>query len=131
METPNFLRLNSKRIMAGGSLMLAIGLLIDQFGGLPFLGNRKSIGETCQQVVQSSAVLSKKQLVQLLAVPEGDKKQRIRDIVKEPYCQLSSLQIRAGAIALREAYPLEFEPQTWLVVLYEGEQYTGYRFSGR
>lgn len=117
--------------MAGGSLLMAIGLLIDQFGGLPFFGNRKSIGEACQQVVQSSAVLSKKQVVQLLAVPEGDKKQRIRDIVSEPYCQLSSLQIRAGAIALREAYPLEFEPQTWLIVLYEGEQYTGYRFSIR
>ena len=131
MENPESGRLTSKRIMAGGSLLLAIGLLVDQFGGLPSLSGRKNIGEACQQVVQSGAMLSKKQLVQLLAVPEGDKKQRIRDIVKQPYCQLSSLPLRAGAIAQRDVYPLEFEPQTWLVVLYEGDQYTGYRFSMR
>jgi hypothetical protein len=44
---------------------------------------------------------------------------------------LASLQIRAGATSLREAYPLEFDPQTWLVLLYEGDQYTGYRFATR
>jgi hypothetical protein len=109
---------------------LALGLLTEQYG-LPSLGPRKSVGEQCQQVVNAKTALSQKQLVQLLTIPEGDKKERIQEVVKEPYCKLEGLQIRAGTTAQREAYPLEFDPQTWLVVLYEGEQYTGYRFAIR
>jgi hypothetical protein len=48
-----------------------------------------------------------------------------------PYCRLSELEVRAGVRAQREAYPLAFDPQTWFVVLYEGDQYTGYSFSFR
>jgi hypothetical protein len=128
METPGSWRLMSKRVMVGGSVLLAIGLMMDQFGW-PSLGGRKSVGQSCQEVVRSQATLTQKQLAQLLAVPEGDKKERIREIIKEPYCKLQSLQIRAGATAQREAYPLEFDRSTWLVILYEGEQYTGYRFA--
>ncbi len=126
--TDSWKKLLSKRVMAGGSVLLAGWLLTDQFG-LPSLTGRKSVGEACQEIVQSEATLSQKQLAQLLAISEGDKKQRIRDIIKEPYCKLQSLQIRAGATAQREAYPLEFDRNTWLVILYEGDQYTGYRFA--
>lgn len=130
MENHESQGLMSRRVMAGASVVLAFGLLFDQYG-LPSIGGRKSIGETCQEVVHSEAILSKQQLAKLLVVSEGDQKQRIREIIKEPYCKLDSLQIRAGATAQREAYPLEFDPQTWLVILYEGEQYTGYRFAVR
>ncbi|EKQ70628.1 hypothetical protein OsccyDRAFT_0929 [Leptolyngbyaceae cyanobacterium JSC-12] len=118
----------SRRVIAGGAALLALGLLLDMYG-MPSFGNRRSIASACQEVMKSEATLSKTQLAQLLTISEGDKKQRIRDIVKEPYCKLPSLQIRAGATAQREAYPLEFDRDTWLVVLYEGDQYTGYRFA--
>jgi hypothetical protein len=117
-------------MMAGGVVLLALGLVTEQYS-LPSLGRRKTVGENCQQVVNAKAALTQKQLMQLLAIPEGDKKERIQDVVKEPYCKLEGLQIRAGATAQREAYPLEFDQQTWLVVLYEGDQYTGYRFAVR
>ena len=118
----------SRRAIAAGSVLLAFGLLTDVYG-LPSFGSRKNFASSCQEVVKSEATLSEKQLAQLLTVPEGDKKQRVHDIAKEPYCRLQALQIRAGATAQREAYPLEFDRNTWLVILYEGEQYTGYRFA--
>ena len=116
------------RLAAGGALLLTLGLLLPS---LPSFGTKKSGGEGCQEEVQKQAKLSRDQLARLLTVSEGSKKQRIREIVKEPYCKLSDLQVRVGATAQREAYPLEFDPQTWFVILYEGDQYAGYRFSFR
>ena len=120
----------SKQLMAGGAVLLAVGLLLD-LHSLPSFFSKKSSGEPCQAVVQSQAKLSRQQLARLLTIPEGDKKQKVQEILKDPYCKLADLQVRAGATAQREAYPLEFEPQTWLVILYEGEQYAGYRFNIR
>lgn len=128
MRNHEFWSMVSQRAIAGGSVLLAFGLLLDIYG-LPSFGTRKSFSAACQAVVKSEAMLTKKQLAQLLTIPEGDPKQRIREIAQEPYCKLESLQIRAGATAQREAYPLEFDRNTWLVILYEGEQYTGYRFA--
>ena len=74
---------------------------------------------------------SAQQLTQLIAVPERSPKANIHEIIREPYCLLPSLNIRAGVNAVREAYPLEFDPDTWIVVLYEGDEYAGYRFNAR
>lgn len=134
MEYPKAEPLISKQLVAGGAVLLAFGLLLD-LHSLPSLFSKnfskKNSGEPCQEVVQSQAKLSRQQLARLLTVPEGDKKQKVQDILKDPYCKLADLQVRAGATARRDAYPLEFEPQTWLVILYEGDQYAGYRFNIR
>ncbi|MGV0023693.1 hypothetical protein [Phormidesmis priestleyi] len=119
-------RLNLKQLLAGGAALLAIGLFFD-LGSLPSFGNKKSV-EACPETMPPQAKLSKQQLAKLLMVPEGESRSKIREIAKEPYCKWSSLQIRVGATADREAYPLAFDPQTQLVVLYEGDQYAGYRF---
>ena len=58
-----------------------------------------------------------------------DAKTRVRQIVSEPYCQLPTLKVRSGVDAEREAYPLAFDPGTTLVILYENDEYAGYRFS--
>jgi hypothetical protein len=55
----------------------------------------------------------------------------LRQVVEKPYCKLQNIQVRKDATAQREAYPLAFDPETWLVVLYEGEEYAGYSFSFR
>ena len=86
------------------------------------------LAEECTTEVVAEAQLSRKQLLEILAVPERDTKSRIRQIAPTPYCQLSSISIRAGAEATREAYPLAFDPETTLVILYEDEEYAGYRF---
>jgi hypothetical protein len=83
----------------------------------------------CQAVEHSTAVLSRQQLSQLLTVAERSPRQKVRAIAKEPYCKMASLEVRAGVQAEREAYPLAFDPNTWLVVLYEGGEYAGYSFS--
>lgn len=128
MDNQKSLSVIPKQIVAFGSALLAIGLLMD-FHVLPSFGGRKNAVEDCQKVVQAEAKLSRDQLAKLLTIPEGDRKQKVRGILKDPYCELSNLQIRAGATAHREAYPMEFDPQTWLVILYEGEQYAGYRIN--
>jgi hypothetical protein len=131
MENRKFDRWIPKHLVAGGSVLLAAGLLVD-FHLLPSsLLGKKNSGEACQQVLQSQTKLSREQLARLLTVPEGDRKQKVREILKDPYCKLADLQIRVGAIAQREAYPLEFDPQTWLIILYEGDQYAGYRINSR
>jgi hypothetical protein len=113
-----------------GSLVLAgLVLLLDPSRVI----SRWSGGDNsqCQEVVQPQSILSRQQLVKLLAIPERSAKSKIRQILREPYCYLASLKIRAGVLSQREAYPLEFDTDMWLVILYEGEEYAGYRFSPR
>ncbi|HEY9888162.1 MAG TPA: hypothetical protein V6D02_07155 [Candidatus Obscuribacterales bacterium] len=85
--------------------------------------------KACQEFVQTDATLSRQQLAELLTIPERDSKERVRQIVAEPYCKLAGLTVRAGVNAEREAYPLEFDPKTQLVILYEDNEYAGYRFN--
>lgn len=129
MKRPNSERPPLKPLLAGGLMFALLGLLIDVRSMVPLGNASNSKGEVCQGNVKSEVVLSRDQLAQLLTVPERDTKARVRDILKEPYCQLPSLEVRAGVAAEREAYPLEFDPQTWLVILYEGDEYAGYRFT--
>jgi hypothetical protein len=117
-----------KYMLAGGSVVAAFGLLADPHG---LLSNPLQTREVCQEMVQSKAVLSREQLSRLLTLPEGSNKDQIRQVVKEPYCKLATLSLRTGEPSQREAYPLAFDPQTWFVVLYEGDNYAGYSFSFR
>ncbi|XHX80333.1 MAG: hypothetical protein RBJ76_10510 [Stenomitos frigidus ULC029] len=117
-----------KYMLAGGSVAAAFGLLADPRALLPTPAPTQAV---CQEVVQSKAVLSREQLSRLLAVPERSNKTQVSQIVKEPYCKLASIEVRAGISSRREAYRLAFDSQTWLVVLYEGDEYAGYDFTFR
>lgn len=119
---------NVKYMLAGGSVVAALGLLADPSGLLPAPPPARAV---CQEVVQPRAVLSRDQLSKLLTIPERAAKTQVRQVVKEPYCQLSDVEVRSNVSSRREAYPLEFDPQTWLVVMYEGDEYAGYSFSFR
>ena len=117
---------NLKQLLAGGAALLAAGLFVD-LRGLPFV-NSKSGTSLCPSTSSSQGELTEKQVAQLLAVPEGDRKTKIREIAREPACKLPNLQVRAGSNAEREVYDLKFDPQASIVVLYEGDQYAGYKF---
>lgn len=122
-------RTNSmKYMLAGGSVVAAVGLLADPRSLLPPPAPTKAI---CQEVVQSKAILSREQLSRFLTVPERSSKTQVRQVMKEPYCQLPPVDVRSGVSSRREAYPLAFDTQTWLIVLYEGDEYVGYTFSFR
>ena len=84
--------------------------------------------DLCQDIISSQAVLSRQQLTQLLTIPERENRQAIEAIAEAPYCNLTAIEVRAGVSAERAAYPLAFDPNTWLVVLYEDEEYAGYGF---
>jgi hypothetical protein len=117
-----------KYMLAGGSVVAALGLLMNPRTLLPTFSQAR---ESCQEIVQEKAVLSRPQLSQFLSIPEGSSRDQLRQVMNAPYCRLPELEVRAGVRAQREAYPLAFDPQTWFVVLYEGDQYTGYSFSFR
>ena len=130
-----------KPILACGLIISLAGLLLDfngiktllsdpiAFARTPITGKAlEHLSQACTTDVVSTAQLSRQQLLEILSVPERESKTRIRQIAAEPYCQLSALNIRAGVKAEREAYPLAFDPNTTLVILYENDEYAGYRF---
>ena len=130
-----------KPLLAGGLMFSLIGLLLDVNGITTLLSDPiafantsttgksiKTLAHACESEITETARLSREQLLKVLAIPERDSKNRIREITQAPYCQLSTLKIRAGVDAEREAYPLEFDPNTTLVILYENDEYAGYRF---
>jgi hypothetical protein len=114
----------AKVVLAGGSVLAAGIVLTD----LQKVLQPSAPGNVCQEIVQSQSVLSRDELSRLLNVPERSNQSTIRAIVSEPYCKLPPIEVRAGATAEREVYPLAFDPNTWLVVLYEGNEYAGYDF---
>jgi hypothetical protein len=115
-------------LLAGGIMFAFVSLLMDMRGG-SMSPSTSDPHEVCQGTVNTQVVISREQLAQLLTVPERDSKTRVRDILDTPYCQLPGLEVRAGIVAERDVYPLAFDPQTRLVILYEGNEYAGYRFS--
>jgi len=130
-----------KPLLAGSLMFSLIGLLLDFSSAKSLLSQAsllpsaikagravETLAKDCESAIAEASQLSREQLLQILAIPERDSKTRIRQIVAEPYCELSNLQVRAGVDAVREAYPLAFDPNTTLVLLYENDEYAGYRF---
>ena len=143
---PNFLNMTQTKtssdgeireklyLVAGGSVLGAVALLLSGVALLSKvpanLPRERSLGptQTCAEIVQPKAALSREQLAKLLSVPERTQRRKVQEIAKEPYCRLPSLSLRAGATTARDIYPLAFDPQTSLVIIYEGETYVGYGF---
>ncbi|NEP19711.1 MAG: hypothetical protein F6J97_22950 [Leptolyngbya sp. SIO4C1] len=129
-------RVSLKPLIAGGLMFALVGLVFDMQGIQSFLGRPSSAqtgfgSDRCDAIMQAEAKLSREQLARLLTIPERDAKSRVRQVVSEPYCTLPTLNVRSGVTAEREAYPLAFDPATTLVILYENDEYAGYRFSFR
>lgn len=131
---------NIKPLIAIGLAIALLGLMLGQDRVEAFIsrsltftkpnGNKaiQHFQGGCETDVVNTAKLSREQLLAILAVPERSNKNRIRDIVQESYCQLAPISVRAGVEAQREAYPLAFDPNVALVILYENDEYAGYRF---
>jgi len=115
-------------LLMGGLVLAFVGVLFDVREDLPGQATASS-HEACQGEVNPQVALSREQLAQLLAISERDTKERVTAVVGAPYCQLQGLQVRAGVTAERQVYPLAFDPDTQLIILFEGNEYAGYRFS--
>ncbi len=118
----------ARQVLVGGIVLLTLGLITD-LRGLPSWGSRNH--GTCAQIMQAKARLSREQLEQFLTVSEGVPQAQILAVIKDPYCKLEGLKTAAGTIVDRHVYPLAFDPQTWVVVKYEGQRYIGYEFKVR
>lgn len=112
-------------LLAGGSMLTALALVVD----VGSMFKSKPINNTCQEITQPKATLSRDQLARLLTIPERTDQARVRAVVNQPYCKLPDLQVREGVTATREAYPLAFDTETKVVILYEGNEYAGYAFA--
>ncbi|MEO0757128.1 MAG: hypothetical protein AAFY78_09675 [Cyanobacteria bacterium J06648_16] len=112
--------------LAGGSMafLAAIAVLPAQLR--PEASHTVSTA-VCQTVVQSEARLSRDQLSKFLALPQQASKTAVQEVIQGPYCQLPGTPEASN----REAYPLAFDPDTWFVVQYAGDVYTGYEFTFR
>jgi hypothetical protein len=116
-----------KLLLIGALLLPIVGiLLMDVRQGNPF-SNAGRV-ESCQGTVTEGVVISREKLAEFLTISERDARSRVEELLQAPYCQLPSLEVRAGIPAERMVYPLAFDPKTWLIVLYEGDEYAGYRF---
>ncbi len=112
----------------GGLVFAFVGLAFDLRHLLP-MAPTASHHEACQGSVNQQVTLSQMQLAQFLTISERDSRDQVTQIVGAPYCHLQSLQVRASVTAERQVYPLAFDPHTRLVILYEGQEYAGFRFS--
>lgn len=125
-------KLNSNQLLAGIAGILAIGIFIEAMG-LPSFGSRDAALE-CQGTVRSQSALSQDNLAKLILFKNGDSKDSVRKVLKEPYCVLPKLSLRTGTPTEREAYKIASDAferstsQTFIVVSYEGDQYLGYKF---
>ena len=120
-------QIKAEPLLLGGALIAAIGLVFTQPDVEP-ISTAPDPQQFCQEIVQPKASVSREQLAKLLTVPERSDRTKVQSILKQPYCRLPNLNIRAKATTERDAYPLASDSQTWIVVLYEGKTYVGYGF---
>jgi hypothetical protein len=126
--------LDIKKLLAVGIGGLAVfGFFLQ---GLPSFSVRHSAID-CQQIIQPNNKLKSDQIAQFLTkVKSGESRDKVRSIVKEPYCKLANAKIRTGVESERDMYALEDqviegESDAKLIVLYEDSNYAGYRFMVR
>lgn len=127
-QIPKIAKKKLEPILVGGILLVAASLqFINRPEKVPLV-REPSPKSICEEMVLPKAELSGEKLAKLLTVPEPSERSKVQKLLEQPYCRLPSLSVRAGAITEREAYPLGFDRGTWLIVLYEGENYVGYGF---
>lgn len=120
-----------KVLWAGGSVA-TLALL----AGVPAQVISQSVVQSsCREVVKSGAEISRGQLSQLLTIPEGASQAMVREAIGVPYCLLPAIadgsaektDVKAaednseqgsGRVVVREAYPLAFDSEAWVVVNY-------------
>ncbi len=114
-------------LLAGGSVVaLAVMVITPQS-----LSNPSEGAAECQTHVDKESRLSRVELSELLKVEAQSPKADVHAILNKPYCTLTPVRGESGKLAHREAYPLEFDLKTWLVVQYEEDKYAGFSFEFR
>ena len=142
------LKTSSKALFATGSVATLALLAV-----VPNQVASQSVrSDSCQEVVQSGAEISRGELASLVSIPQGATREAVRELIDVPYCLLpaapdsvwgkASRRVSADTeaddaaaapiadklVTTREAYPLAFDPEAWVVVDYSESGYVGYDF---
>ncbi len=131
LSKPGLPQTNPLNALLAGLMIIATAAVLQDFQSRNLFSGQSQPAlneDGCEELVDTNATLSREQVGQVLTIPERESKERIRELLAEPYCRLSNLKLRAGTEAEREAYPLEFDRDTQLVILYEDNEYAGYEF---
>jgi hypothetical protein len=130
-QKQNHSAITPQKVFWAGSSVATLAVLAI----VPGKGVSQSIANsTCQQVVKSGAEISRSQLSSLLSIPEGASEEAVRQAINEPYCLLPvpdakhQQKAEPHKVTTREAYPLAFDPQAWVVVNYNSGTYVDYDF---
>jgi hypothetical protein len=129
--SPALQRLQAIAVMI--SAFLLAGVLL---GENPLQFNaRPNAAVRCIPTGNHSNLLSREQLreLQTLISSSGDQLTRsdLRNLLDQPSCQAARFEIAAGQWGTGDGYPLAFDPQTRLIVLFNDDRYVGYRFEFR
>jgi hypothetical protein len=112
-----------------GSFLIAGWFLNNPSWRLPLPSSSQPL--QCRGSIQPNNDLSRDQLTQLSQAESSMTQAELQALLGQPYCQVASLELPGGEKAVGEVYPLAFDPQTWLVVLYRDEAFVGYQFEFR
>lgn len=118
-------QIGMRLFLLGGAIAVIAGLSTDIQKTIA--AQQTARPDNCAGAVNNQAMISRDQLATFLTISERRPKAEVQDVLQAPYCQLPGLEIRAGVPAERAVYPLAFDPRTWLVVLFEGDEYAGYQ----
>jgi hypothetical protein len=106
------------------ALYCVVGVLIASTLRPHFESAQAERPETCLQNIASSSAISRDQLAAFIELRPGAQQATIQATIGQPYCLLAP---KDGY--QREAYPLRFDGETWLIVAYSGTTYNSYTFT--
>jgi hypothetical protein len=122
---------NPGKFILGGSMIALAAVVIT-----PSMNNHnqqisRGSNDLCIKQIDQQSLISRDELKQVLDLETNTPRSKVEAIVKDPHCVLEPIVGENGARVEREAYPLEFDPQTWFVLKYQEGNYSGYDFSFR
>jgi len=80
----------------------------------------------CGPIANAEAAISRSQLAQVVQYPQNSASKPLQQFLGEAYCKLQGPNPTEASD--RDVYPLEFDPETWMVIHYQGDRYLGYDF---
>lgn len=77
----------------------------------------------CIGTINPTVRISRATLAWLITVPVGSAQREVMEQLGAPYCLLPDAD---GLI--QSVYPCEWDPSTWIIVLFQKQQYISYQF---
>jgi hypothetical protein len=118
-------------LVAGGSMLALATLVVAPSMNRADQGLTTGAADVCIKQVNKQSLVSRDELKAILELDANAPKTKVQEIVDQPHCVLEARAGEDGVQVEREAYPLEFDPQTWIILQYQGEAFTGFDFSFR